>query len=401
MISKVGGRASVALLLATQLVALLVAAQTARAQTYTVLHEFTGGDDGSSPTGGVVRDANGNLYGTTSMGGALGFGVLFKLDTAGKETVLHTFDGADGMWPAANLILDSDGNLYGTTFDGGIAEGGHCRHGCGTVFKVDSSGKHSILYAFTGGTDGGNPGPALVRDAAGNFYGTTYRGGDLSCDSYLPGCGVVFKLDKDGKETVLHAFAFTDGSDPYGSLVRDTAGNLYGVTVDGGPSNEGLVFKLDPSGTETILYSFSGKADGGMPSGGFVGDAARNLYGTTSYGGDLSCNTYGCGVIFKLDKSGKETVLYSFGGGINAYPGEILIRDSSGNLYGTTSQSNGEVYEFDNGGKFKSLYALGGGIGSEPTGLIMDSLGDFYGTTVYGGKKSCADGCGVVFKLTP
>ena len=160
-----------------------------------MLHEFTGGDDGSSPTGGVVRDANGNLYGTTSMGGALGFGVLFKLDTAGKETVLHTFDGADGMWPAANLILDSDGNLYGTTFDGGTAEGGHCRHGCGTVFKVDSSGKHSILYAFTGGTDGGNPGPALVRDAAGNFYGTTYRGGDLSCDSYLPGCGVVFKLN--------------------------------------------------------------------------------------------------------------------------------------------------------------------------------------------------------------
>lgn len=173
---------------------------------------------------------------------------------------------------------------------------------------------YSVLYSFTGGTDGSLPETALIRDPAGNLYGATVSGGDLYCGAGL-GCGVVFKLDPTGNETVLHSFSGQpDGDGPFGDLVRDAAGNLCGSTYFGGAyGSGGAVFRLDDAGGETLLYSFTGEADGRSP-GGLVRDTAGNLYGTTSYGGSRACMS-GCGVVFRVDQAGNETVLHSFAGG--------------------------------------------------------------------------------------
>jgi len=316
----------------------------------TVLHAFTGKRDGGVPVAGVIRDEAGNLYGTTSNGGdpncfyGFGCGVVFKLDPAGKETVLHTFTGAadDGSNPSP-VIRDQEGNLYGA------ANGGPTAYGF--VFKLNpGTGDLTVLYPFTGGTDGGYPGGELIRDAAGNLYGAAGTGGDLSCDSTNdpPGCGVVFKLDPAGKETVLYTFTGgKDGSGPSPGLVRDAEGNLYGTAVGGSnldcfpqeyPPGCGLVFKLNRSGKFTLLYTFTGGADGAYPAG-LIRDEAGNLYGTTVAGGYRKCEGYpdGFGVVFKLDTIGKETVLHTFGEGMDGgIPEAGVIRDKAGNLYGTT-----------------------------------------------------------------
>lgn len=291
----------------------------------TVLHRFTGGVDGGIPYAGLVQDAAGNLYGTTYSGGTYDYGVVFKLSTTGGLAVLYNFTGgADGAYPYAGVVLDAEGNLYGTTYGGGNSScfrpippsGGRSTRwddlrapipqaGCGVVFKVDTTGKETALHAFTG-ADGNEPQAGLIRDLAGNLYGTTYVGGDLNCEGY--GCGVVFKLSPTRKLTVLHTF--TDGAAggfPDAGLIRDLAGNLYGTTLYGGDVNCnglvscGVVFKLDTAGKETVLYRFPGGADGSSPEAGLVQDAAGNLYGTTAFGGDLSCDPpNGCGVVFKL-----------------------------------------------------------------------------------------------------
>jgi uncharacterized repeat protein (TIGR03803 family) len=209
------------------LVSGLVATQSAQAQAFTVLHSFTG-SDGAAPYAGLVRDGMGNLYGTTSAGGAYAHGTVFKLDITGKLTILHSFAGGDGAFPTGRLIRDYKGNLYGTTFDGGISN-----HG--VVFELNPVGQQTMLYRFTGGSDGQYPYAGLLREAGGNLYGTTLRGGSGTgyCDP--PGCGVVFKLDVTGKETVLYNFQWQeDGADPLGNLVMDGQGNLYGTTEIGG-----------------------------------------------------------------------------------------------------------------------------------------------------------------------
>ena len=410
MISGLLRRAASRVPLAIQIAVILLGIQSAQAQTYTVLYKFSGGGDGAYPAGGVVRDAQGNLYGTASYGGSFGYGVVFKLDAAGKETVLHNFTGEDGLWPSSGLVRDAEGNFYGTTFYGGTAEGGKCRHGCGTVFKLDNTGKESVLYAFTGGADGRNPSGGLVRDAAGNLYGTTSTGGELSCRSYQPGCGVVFEVDKNGKETVLHAFTNTDGDYPVSGLIRDKAGNLYGVTYDGGLSDKGVVFKVGPGGTTTVLHSFLGTTDGGNPSGRLLRDAAGNLFGVTSVGGVSSCfpQENGCGLVFKLSKGGTETVLYTFTGMGPGFPEGGLIRSAAGTLYGTTDVGCelpcGTVFELDTNGKEMTLHSfVGSGGGTPAGGLIEDQAGNLYGTAAQGGKRMCSnnEGCGVVYKLTP
>ena len=247
----------------------------------TVLYNFTGGADGASPYAGVIRDAAGNLYGTTTAGGT-GAGVVYKLDTANHETVLYTFTGgADGKGPYAGVVLDSTGNLYGTTYYGGT--------GAGIAYKVDTAGHETVLHTFTGGTDGGNPFAGVIRDSAGNLRGTTYFGG-------TGGAGVVYKLDPTGQETVLYSFTGgADGGFPYAGVIRDPAGNLYGTTDLGGTASAGAVYKLDTAGQETVLYSFTGAADGSRPYAGVIRDSAGNLYGTTSVGGPS-----GVGVIFRL-----------------------------------------------------------------------------------------------------
>jgi uncharacterized repeat protein (TIGR03803 family) len=317
----------------------------------TILHRFTGGADGANPTAGVIQDAQGNLYGTTIAGGGTGcgatsgHGVVYRVDPTGKETVLYAFTGgADGASPFAGVIQDAQGNLYGTTTAGGGAGCG--TSGCGVVYRIDPSGKETVLYAFTGGADGLSPYAGVIQDAQGNLYGTTVMGGGAGCGN--SGCGVVYKLDTTGKETVLYTFTNgPDGAYPYGGLIQDTKGNLFGTARrDDGSHGGGVVLKLSNTGKETVLYDFTGGADGGLPDWGVIQDGKGNLYGTTIGGGEGG----GLGTVFKLDKAGKETVLYSFRGGTDgAGPSGGVIRDAKGNLYGTTSGGgqprNGTVFK--------------------------------------------------------
>src|SRR5579872_297343 len=332
------------------LLLLCAAIQPASAQTLKVLYNFTNGTDGGLPNYILVRDQAGNLYGTTEEGGDInssncnppqGCGTVFKVTPRGKETVIYDFkDNPDAAYPGAGLSRDAAGNFYGTTFLGGTSN-------MGTVYRLDKTGKETVLYSFTGGHDGGNPFSTVIFDPDGNLYGTTEIGGDTEgCDiGDMNGCGVVFKISPSGKFTVLHRFNGYDGADPAGGLVRDEGGNLYGTTTAGGITSChnggcGTVFKLSPSGKETVLLKFNLPGTGGIfPNGPLIRDASGNLYGTTTWGGDMSCaDQAGCGTVFRLDKAGKETVLYKFKDDANgALPNGPLLWDADGNLYGTSS----------------------------------------------------------------
>jgi uncharacterized repeat protein (TIGR03803 family) len=327
--------------------------------TSRILHSFRG-EDGRNPGAGVIFDAAGNLYGTTNWGGAC-CGVVFKLapkpDGTWTESVLYRFTGgADGLRPLARLVFDAAGNLYGTTSNGG-ASGLGCdtNPGCGVVFKLtpepDGTWRESVLDTFTG-ANGLYPVAGLLFDATGNLYGTTVIGGDLTCLSGA-GCGVVFKLtpNPDGTwtETVLHSFTGGDGAEPYAGLVFDAAGDLYGTTSWGG-AYYGVVFKLAPraDGTwkESVLHSFTGSDGAGSST--LIFDAAGNLYGTA--GGGIGCAQAGCGVVFKLTPTASgwtERVLHFFKG-YGQYPSGPVIFDQVGNLYGTAysgSNNYGLVFE--------------------------------------------------------
>jgi uncharacterized repeat protein (TIGR03803 family) len=376
----------------------LVVAATMQGQTYSVVYSFGSVvNDGSDPIAGLVLDAHDNLYGTTYEGGAAGYGTVFKIDTTGTETVLHNFAGigaGDGAHPHAGLALDAQDNLYGTTWMGGA----HGQTGQGTVFKVDATGNETVLFEFDGaGGDGTKP-SGLVLDAQGNLYGTTALGGANGANKD----GTVFKLDAAGNETILHTFRTgpTDGATPYGGVVLDAEGNLYGTTTRGGRSiYPGSVFKLGTTGVETVLHRFAGSPDGATPYAGLVLDGQGNMYGTT-YGG----GTAGHGAVFKVDSSGNETVLYSFTGtpdGANPYGG--LVLDAEGNLYGTTygggAAGYGTLFEINATSNETVLHSFGStkGDGKYPyAGLVLDALGDLYGTTTHGG----AHNKGTVFKLT-
>jgi len=375
---------------------------------YTVLHTFTGADGGSPGFSGVIQDKEGNLYGTTIDGGDLscsgyygesGCGTVFKVDPTGKETVLHSFTGgADGRSPEnGGLVRDKEGNLYGATFGGGGSDNG-------VVFKVDPAGKETVLYSF-GYADGAGPQGPLILDEQGNLYGTTCCGGGSSA-------GVVFKVDPAGKETVFYSFTGgADGSSPNAPLVQDKEGNLYGTTFFG------VVFKVDPAGKETVLHTLSG-ADGAFPYAGPAMDKEGILYGTTNEGGS-NCSVPGCGgTVWKLDPTGNFTVLYNFGGGTDgAYPYTGVVLDKEGNLYGTTwvggdlscaefvGYGCGTVFKRDPTGKFTVPYNFTGGADGGAAGTpVLDKDGNLYGNASYGGDLSCDPGnpgCGVVFKLTP
>jgi len=403
-----------------------------RAAEYTVLYQFPGGTSGGFPAAGLLLDMAGNLYGTTVYGGAptcrLGgqCGVVFKLtanpDGSWSESVLYSFTGWDGAYPSG-LIFDSDGNLYGTTGEGG---GNGCyERGCGTVFKLtpkpDGSWKRSQVHLFND-TDGTYPANDLIFDTAGNLYGTTTGGGDLSC-AHPYGCGVVFKLkhkpDGRWKSNRLHAFSRkTDGVSPYGGVIFDAAGNLYGTTFSGG-IGYGTVFKLtpEPDGKhwkKSQLYAFQ-QTDGNNPLGNLTFDAAGNLYGTTVYGGDPTCVPYGCGVVFTLAHTPEgiwtESTLHAFKNTDGAYPEADLIADAAGNIYGTASGGGdlscvttygcGVVFKLtlkpDGSWKMVQLHRFNGTDGDQPFGgLTFDAAGNLYGTTYTGGT-----GEGVIFRITP
>lgn len=256
--------------------------------TETVLHSFKGGADGVIPTGGLLRDKAGNLYGTTSQGGTYNDGVVFKISPRGKETILHTFTGStkDGKYPSyTSLLTDALGNLYGVTEEGGAAD-------AGILYKLSATGKLTILHSFKGGTtDGCNVLGTPFMDAAGNFYGTT-----SSCGAHM--LGTVWKVSKGGKEKVLHSFAggTTDGEYPLAGVIVDASGNVYGNTETGGGANVGTVYEITSAGKFILLHSFDG-TDGKYPYGSFVQNAKGALFGTALNGG-----TIGYGTVWKIAK---------------------------------------------------------------------------------------------------
>ncbi len=378
---------------------------TAHAQTETVLYTFTVGGGAHPRDGdGVIMDTHGNLFGTTDTGGAYDFGVVYMLAPPygqNSESVLHSFTGgADGRDPLGGVIVDPQGNLYGTTTDGGA-------YGYGVVFELTppSSGgapwTETVLYNFTGGADGAYPQSSLIMDAQGNLFGSS--GG-------YSNFGTVFKLAPPygpGNFTVLYTFTGYPSDGAYPSrLIEDSQGNLYGTTAGGGNYEYGLVFKLSlpPGGgtpwIEQRLYEFGGGGDGAYPASGVVMDSQGNLYGSTPIGGANNG-----GVVFKLTPSGNYSVLHTFTGGAEGADPSGVILDTANppNLYGTTvvgggSGSNGVVFKLDPAGNETVLYNFTGGAdGGEPVaGLVQDGQGNLYGTTYYGGA-----GYGVVFAVSP
>jgi uncharacterized repeat protein (TIGR03803 family) len=392
---------------------------SAPAQTFTVLHSFRGGADGQAPgNGSLILDAKGNLYGATLLGGGGpcdgGCGTVFKLAPTGKVTVLYAFTGTngDGKYPNGPLVRDRAGNFYGTTYGGGTSGTACSGYGCGTVFMLDAAGHETVLYSFSGGVDGATPEMGLVRDAAGNLYGTTHLGGAYNW-------GTVFKVDPSGNETVLHSFngLTGDGGDAFAGLILDSAGNMYSTTQGGGNVNSnclpglemgcGTVFTITTAGTESVLYAFNGYKDGNTPFGGVIRDNQGNLYGTSQ----PRPTPTGWGTIFKLHPSGQLNVLHTFSGADGADPLAGVIADSSGNLYGTTSAGGtgsctyyvgggcGTVFELSPTGKFTVLYNFTGGAdGANPSAaLVKDAKGNLYGTASYSGTYNE----GTVFKITP
>ena len=339
--------------------------------------------NGPQPFGGLVEDSNGNLFGTTSLGGPSGDGTVFEV-VSGSETLitLASFTGDNGANPEGNLVLDSNGNLFGTTSIGGS-------FGDGTVFEVAfDSGTITTLASFNG-DNGSYPNAGLVLDSSGNLFGTAFEGGPF-------GDGTVFEIGFDsGTITTLASFNSANGALPQGGLIEDSSGNLFGTTLQGGPSGDGTVFEVaQGSGAITTLASFTGQ-NAVQPQGGLVEDSSGNLFGTTSTGGPDADGT-----VFEVAQgSGAITTLASFTSNNGFNPNGGLVEDSSGNLFGTTSYGNGDgtVFEVAQGsGAIATLASFTGDNGSNPfAGLIQDSSGNLFGTTLEGGLS----GDGTVFEV--
>ena len=394
--------------LVSLLVLTLVTTRAAQAQTYNILHSFSGVGDGGTPSAGLTMDRAGNLYGTAQYGGA-GNGTVFKLSHPGSGWILSTLyafqGGNDGLGPEARVIFGPDGGLYGTTTSGGF-------QGYGTVFELRPPvtacksaicpWTETVLYRFQGGNDGIDPAYGdLTFDPMGNLYGTTSGGGLQLCGGNT--CGVVFKLTRSSggwTESVLYSFTGgKDGGTPYSGVIFDSTGNLYGTAYYGGANTLGTVYELSPAGsawTEKTLTDFSG-GGGGSPLGGLTFDPQGNLFGTGFSGGTA----------FELKPSSGNwiySLLYTF----NGFDGPFgsLTLDGAGSVYGTNSSGGtydqGFVFKLTpaNGGwTFTDLYDFtGGNDGGFPlSNVILDSKGNLYGTAYLGG----AAGYGVVWEITP
>ena len=405
-------------------------AQPAQAQTYTILHTFTGGGDGGAPYAGLTQDRAGNFYGTTTYGGRvtstcpIGCGVVFKLSHVGEGWILnpiYTFQGGDDSAnPLAAVVIASDGSLYGTAgAGGGSACNGYFLYGvgCGTMFRLQPQPRacasvqcpwtETVLYRFSGGSDGATPGFGnLLFDSAGNLYGAATYGGLNSRDCTTGGCGVVYQLTHSSQgwtENVLYSFiGGNDGQAPFSALIFDRAGNLYGTNY------AGVLYELTPSQSgwseQTVCRCLI------EPYGGAVFDSAGNLYGGDQFGGDN-----GTGSVYELtpgNSGWSYNLLFSFNYGQG--PEDSLILDSSGNIYGT-SYSNappsfyGEVFELSPGNgtwNINYLHAFDYDDGAIPIGsVVRDSNGTLFGTASGGGNNNgiCAGyyGCGVVWEITP
>ncbi|HTT82530.1 MAG TPA: choice-of-anchor tandem repeat GloVer-containing protein [Rhizomicrobium sp.] len=361
----------------------------AQANSFTVLHDFAGPpDDGSYPYNNVSFDAAGNLFGAANLGGSANSGVIFEIPASGTEAVLHSFDGGSGgSDPNGGVTIDPSGDLYGTTTFGGS---GDCRNGCGVLYELATGGTYSVLRTFNPGKDGQWPVGTLLRDKKGNLFGVATGGGPNSA-------GTLYEYSAKGKFAVLHAFAGSDGVEPQGNLTEDKAGNLYGVTYSGGADQYGTVFELTLKGSLRTLYSFTGGADGGYPTGGVVRDKAGNLYGATNLAGNGS-TPYG--TVYKLAPGGTLTTLYAFTGSTDGgYPSGNVV-PSRGQIYGTTTAGGtneyGVVYEVDPASETETvLHSFADTDGASPQAGLTREHGDLYGTASGGGT----DNYGVVFRL--
>ena len=382
--------------LALALACSLVLVQSARAQSFMVLHDFTGGADGANPLNGLMMGASGYMYGTASAGGTYNNGTVFRIGSAGAVKVVYAFKGGtDGASPQSSLIEDSAGRLYGTTSAGGT-------YGGGTVFRIVDS-KETILYNFGSGSDGSSPLGGLTFDSAGNLYGTTSAGG-------ANGNGTVFMISPSGKtwkETILYSFGTgTDGAIPYAGVALDSAGDVLGTTSAGGADGYGTIFQLTKadSWAESIVYNFENQNDGAVPYAGLIADGHGNFYGAATEGGSQEG-----GSIFELTPSGTTwnfTAIQSVPGwGISGTFRNVML-SSSGTIYATThcdgSYDAGTVYELVPGGggvwNYTLLYTFTGGTDGlySYSNLVMVK-NKLYGTTNLGGTY----GDGVVFAVTP
>lgn len=395
------------------LVVLLFLAGTVFASQWngTVLHSFGTGTDGQAAFGRLISDAAGNLYGTTAYGGASGAGIVFELTKSQApsvwiETVLYNFTGAsDGLQPYGGLIFDAAGNLYGTTYQGGS-------YNRGTVYELAPQGGNwteTVLYSFVGGSDGQGPQSDLVFDQAGILYGTTDNGGS-------PGNGIVFQLTPEQggtwTETVLHRFMTDEGTSPRAAVIFDREGSLYGTLANDGAFGAGAVFRLKPPATkggawtEETLYTFAGGATSGFGPLCRLVLLKGNLYGTTVKGGA----SYE-GTIFQLTPPAShqgawtETILHSFGAGADGYdPWAGLIVDKNGTFYGTTqfgghSSRAGTVFQLKQESGTWNESVI---LSFRANRNQISSAGLLLrGGTIYGATVGSQGTAGAVFKLRP
>jgi uncharacterized repeat protein (TIGR03803 family) len=413
--------------------ALLFLSAAAQAQTYTVLHTFYDESDSGLPYGGLTLDRAGNLYGTAFWGCGNGScsGLVYKLSNRGGGwtfTPLYSFrGGVDGAGPFAGVTIGPDNALYGTTVNGGTYNYGiayRITPPASSCRNIDCEWTKTTLWSFGGPNDGAYPYGPVTFDAAGNLYGTTIGGPS--------GPGAVYRLTKSGNswtESILWGFSGPDGADPYGNLVLDASGNIYGTAFEGGYSGCphyntcGTVFEVSPHGgywTETTLHRFLGGADGDQPYAGLTWDNSGNLFGVTSSDGPI-----GGGTVFELTPANggwSYSIAYGLPGVTmsdfaNPGPRGTLIVDHAGNLYGTTIENGtenlGTIFMLapgNSGFTYTDLYDFctesGCPDGSWPwAGVVRDSSGNLYGTGIAGGYRqgNCINvgGCGVAFKLTP
>lgn len=378
----------------------------------TIIYSFAGGGDGEYADTDLVRDAAGNLFGTTVQGGTSASGTVWELSPSNgswTHSVLYSFSGGnDGGEPYKGVTLDGQGNIFGTAVTGGS---GGCEGGCGVVYELTNSGgtwMQAVVYAFTGADDGAGPGAGLTIDSNGDVYGTTPTGGAY-------GQGTIFRLHRTSGGTwklkVLHAF--TGGSDGIGGSAGRLvlAGDrLYGTCTAGGDNGQGTAFEL----TQNIkghwkfkpIYEFTGEPDAGFPYGGLALDSSGNLYGTTYYGG-----ADGAGSVYRLArKSGawSENLLYSFtGGGDGDAPLGNVVIDSGGNLFGTTSgggsAGDGVIFALTRASKTRWQESVEHAFQGSPdgeyayNGMVGDGAGDYFGATTQGGQEDE----GAIYEFTP
>jgi uncharacterized repeat protein (TIGR03803 family) len=358
--------------------------------------------------------AEGGTNTCTLFGEPTSCGVIFSVTTSGKLAVLHDFDGADGASPDGTLVQDASGNLYGVTELGGAntACAAFGASGCGTVFKITLRGDFTSLYSFcslANCADGATPTGGLVLGADGNLYGTTSSSGANYQDCSGYGCGTIFKITTTGTLTTLHSFDGTDGMGPGGPLVQLSNGYLYGAAAGGGKNGYGTIFRITTAGKLTTLHNFENTE--GSEANPLTLGTDGNFYSTATDGGttnNSTCGSYGCGTVFKVTLSGQLTVLYNFcslpacADGFG--PVWSLMQASDGNLYGNTGEFNGTtfvgdgtIFKVTTGGAFTNLYTFNGSDGEFPEGAIMQATnGILYGTTPLGG----ADGYGTIFSLS-